>query len=408
MAAKEKYLLSLDIGSSKVCALIGELKEDGTINLIGYGIEESNGVKRGVIISIEKAVECIKRVIEEAELMAGVDLDKAYVGISGSHIRGFNSRGVITISSKGRQVVREDINRVLEAAKKITIPQDKHLLHVIPQEFIVDDQKNIIDPLGMICTRLEVNVHIVTCSSVALRNLIECVNKAGIPKVVPVLEQLATSIAVLKESEKNLGVALIDIGGGTSSLAAFDNGSLWHTYVLPIGGILFTSDLAVGLRTPMEEAEKIKKKYGTVALSYVGEDDTIEVPSIAGSAKRFISRQIINEIIKPRAEELFTNIKEELKRVDLYQCLTAGIIITGGGSLLDGMTDMAEAIFDLNVSIGKPYGVDGLTTVIDSPIFSTAVGLIKYAAEEIKNKEKLASQKGLINRLKSVMKLIFE
>lgn len=405
---KEKHFLSLDIGSSKVCALIGELKENDTIAIIGYGEIDSDGVQKGVIVSIEKAVKCIKKALEEAEIMAGTSLEKAYVGISGSHIRGFNSRAMITISSKGRAIVREDINRVLEAAKKITIPQDKHLLHVIPQEFIVDDQKNIADPLGMICTKLEVYVHLVTCSSIVLRNLIECVNRAGIPKVVPVLEQLAASAAVLKEEEKNLGVALIDIGGGTSSLAVFDNGSLWHTFVLPIGGILFTSDLAVGLRTPIAEAEKIKKKYGSVSPSYLGEDDTIEVPSIAGSAKRFISRQIINEIVKPRAEELFIKIKDELKRVDLYQYLTAGIVLTGGGSLLDGITDFAQAIFDLNVSVGKPYGVEGPPPAVDNPAFSTAVGLIKYAAEEIKNKEKLASEQSFFNKLKSKIKLLFE
>ncbi|OGF62368.1 MAG: cell division protein FtsA [Candidatus Fischerbacteria bacterium RBG_13_37_8] len=408
MSRKEHYIVGLDIGTSKVCALIGELREDGILSVIGYGTVESKGVSRGVVVAMEPVIECIKKAVGDAELMSGVSIEKVFVGISGSHIIGFNSRGVITVSSQGRKVTRDDINRVLEASKNISIPQDKYLLHVIPQEFIVDDHPSIIDPMSMLCSKLEVNAHIVTCSNIALRNLVECVNRAGIPKVVPVLEQLAGSIGVLREDEKKLGVALIDIGGGTSSLAVFDNGSLWHTFVLPMGGNNFTNDISIGVRTSLEEAERIKKKYASASPTFVSEDETIEIQTVGGATRKVLSKQIINEIVKPRAEEIFVKIKDELRRVDLYQYLTAGIVITGGGALLEGMADMAQAIFDLNVRIGKPYGAEGLNDVIDNPVFASSVGLVKHGSESLKLGEKYDLDKSWLKRVVNKIIMIFE
>lgn len=408
MARKERYIAGLDVGTSKICALVGELREDGVLSVTGYGTTESKGVLRGVVVAMDPAVECIKKAVEEAELMSGTNIEKLYVGISGSHIIGFNSRGIITVTSQGRAITKDDVNRVLEAAKNISIPQDKHLLHVIPQEFIVDNQGSIVDPLGMICSKLEVNAHIVTSSNIALRNLVECVNRAGIPKVIPVLEQLAGSIGVLREDEKKLGVALIDIGGGTSSLAVFDNGSLWHTFILPVGGNNFTNDISIGVRTSLDEAERIKKKYASASPTFSSEDETIEIQTVGGTSRKVISRQIISEIVKPRAEEICSKIKDELLRVDLNQYLTAGIVITGGGALLEGMPDMAQAIFDLNIRIGRPFGIEGLSEVIDNPIYATSVGLIKHGAESLKMEGRYEAESTFVDRMLSKFKKIFE
>jgi cell division protein FtsA len=378
MPKKDRYIVGLDIGTTKICILVAEIREDGALDIIGMGSCDSKGLRKGVIINVDPTVECIKKVVEEAELMAGVNIEEAFVGIAGEHIMGSNSRGMISINSKDRIITREDINRVIEAAKQIPIPTDKDILHVLPQEFMLDGQDEIGDPLGMSGVRLEVNVHVVTCGMTQLQTLLTCVNKAGIEVADTVLEQLASSEAVLTHDEKDLGVALIDIGGGTTDLAVFEKQSLWHSFIRSIGGDHFTSDIAVGLRTPIGEAEKIKKKYGCALSSLIEEEETIEVPSVGGRKPRFMSRQILCDIIQPRAEELFVIIKDEIERMGLSRSLNSGIVITGGGSLLEGMTEIAERIFDLPVRVGKPTGVGGLIDVINSPVYSTAVGLIIY------------------------------
>lgn len=378
MPKKDRYIVGLDIGTTKICILVAEIRDDGALDIIGMGSSDSKGLRKGVIINVDPTVECIKKVVEEAELMAGVNIEEAFVGIAGEHIMGSNSRGMISINSKDRIITRDDINRVIEAAKTIPIPTDKDILHVLPQEFMLDGQDEIGDPLGMSGSRLEVNVHVVTCGMTQLQTLLTCVNRAGLEVADTVLEQLASSEAVLTHDEKDLGVALIDIGGGTTDLAVFEKQSLWHSYIRSIGGDHFTSDIAVGLRTPIGEAEKIKKKYGCALSSLIEEEETIEVPSVGGRKARYMSRQILCDIIQPRAEELFMIIKDEIERMGLSRSLNSGIVITGGGSLLEGMTEIAERIFDLPVRVGKPTGVGGLIDVINSPVYSTAVGLIIY------------------------------
>jgi cell division protein FtsA len=378
MAKKDRYIVGLDIGTTKVCILVAEIKEEGSIDIIGMGSCDSKGLRKGVITHVDPTVECIKKVVEEAELMAGINIEEAYVGIAGEHIMGSNSRGMISINSKDHVISREDINRVIEAAKTIPIPTDKDILHVLPQEFMVDGQDEIADPMGISGSRLEVNVHVVTCGNTQLQTLLTCVNKAGIEVSDTVLEQLASSEAVLTPDEKELGVALIDIGGGTTDLAVFEKQSLWHSYIRSIGGDHFTSDIAVGLRTPIPEAEKIKKKYGCAISSLIEEEETIEVAGVGGRKPRYMPRQVLCEIIQPRAEELFSIMREEIERMGLTRSLNSGIVITGGGSLLEGMVEIAERIFDLPVRVGKPSGVGGLIDVINSPVYSTAVGLIIY------------------------------
>lgn len=378
MAKKDRYIVGLDIGTTKVCVLVAEIRDDGALDIIGMGTSDSKGLRKGVIVNVDPTVECIKKVVEEAELMSGISIEEAFVGIAGEHIMGSNSRGMISINSRDHVISRDDINRVIEAAKQIPIPTDKDILHVLPQEFMVDGQDEIGDPLGMSGNRLEVNVHVVTCGTTQLQTLLTCVNKAGIEVADTVLEQLASSEAVLTPDEKELGVALIDIGGGTTDLAIFEKQSLWHSYIRSIGGDHFTSDIAVGLRTPMGEAERIKKRYGCALSSLIEEEETIEVPSVAGRKPRYMSRQILCDIIQPRAEELFMIMKDEIDRMGLVRSLNSGVVLTGGGSLLEGMVEIAERIFDLPVRIGKPVGVGGLIDVINSPVYSTAVGLIIY------------------------------
>ena len=378
MAKKDRYIVGLDIGTTKVCILVAEIKDEGSIDIIGMGSCDSKGLRKGVITHVDPTVECIKKVVEEAELMAGINIEEAFVGIAGEHIMGSNSRGMISINSKDHIISREDINRVIEAAKTIPIPADKDILHVLPQEFMVDGQDEIADPMGISGSRLEVNVHVVTCGNTQLQTVLTCVNKAGIEVADTVLEQLGSSEAVLTPDEKELGVALIDIGGGTTDLAVFEKQSLWHSYIRSIGGDHFTSDIAVGLRTPIPEAEKIKKKYGCALSSLIEDEETIEVAGVGGRKPRYMPRQVLCEIIQPRAEELFSIMKEEIERMGLTRSLNSGIVITGGGSLLEGMVEIAERIFDLPVRVGKPSGVGGLIDVINSPVYSTAVGLIIY------------------------------
>ncbi|MFN7971635.1 MAG: cell division protein FtsA [Acidobacteriota bacterium] len=389
MAKQDRYVVGLDIGTTKICAIIGEVHEDGRLDIVGIGSCASKGLRKGVVVNLDATVDAIKKAAEEAELMSGVGVEKVFVGIAGSHIKGFNSRGVVAVSSKDREITREDIQRVIDAAKAVSIPQDREILHVLPQEFIVDEQDGIGDPLGMSGTRLEANVHIVTGAITSAQNIVTCVNRSGIEVADTVLQQLASAESILTPDEKELGVALVDIGGGTTDLAIFEKGSIWHTAVLATGGDHFTSDIAVGLRTPIPEAEKIKKKHGVALATLVDESDTIEVPSVGGRKPRIVSRKMLCEIIQPRAEEVLHLLHDEIRRAGYEKTLNSGLVLTGGGAIMEGVPEMAEQIFDLPVRRGAPLNLSGLTDVVSSPVYATAVGLVYYGYQK-----RMAQRKG--------------
>jgi len=403
---KNGYIVGFDIGTKKVAAIIGEITEDKKVEIIGIGIAESRGLRKGVVVNLEATTSAIKKAQEEAELMAGVEIEAAFIGISGAHIKSFNSRGVIAVSGKNRVISREDIIRVIEQSKAVSIPPDREIIHVLPQEFVVDEQDGIKDPLGMSGIKLEVNVHIVTSAITSVQNLRTCVERAGIEIEQIVLNQIATSASTLTLDEKELGVGLIDIGGGTTEIAIFERGSLWYTSVIPIGGDNFTNDIAVGLRTPIPEAEKIKKKFGCVASPLLDEQETIEVPAVGrGRKPRVLSRQILADIIQPRAEEIFRLVDNDIKRIGYEKSLNSGIVLTGGTALLDGLEEVAEEIFDSPVRRGDPSGVGGLVDRVGTPDFATAVGLILYGYEQWQerglSKDK---KKGLLVKIKDWLK----
>jgi cell division protein FtsA len=376
---KERYLVGLDVGTSGICAVVGECLDDGRIDIVGLGVADSRGIKRGVVVNLEAAVDSIKKAVGEAELMAGIEIDSVHLSLSGPHIKGFNSRGVIAVAGKNREITRDDVRRAIEAAKAVALPTGREILHVLPQDFVVDEQDGIGAPVGMTGARLEVNVHVVTGAASSTQNIISCVNRAGVAVVDTVIEQLAAAEAVLTPDEKELGVALVDIGGGTADLAIFERGCLWHTGVVAVGGDHFTNDIAVGLRTPIPEAEKVKRKSGCALSSMVDEDATIEVASVGGRKPRLLARRILSEILQPRAEEMFHLVWDEIQRGGFEKALNSGIVLTGGGAILDGMPEMAEQIFDLPVRRGSPGDVGGLTDHVNSPTFATPVGLVLYA-----------------------------
>jgi cell division protein FtsA len=376
---KNSYIVGLDIGTKKVAAIIGEITEERKVEIIGIGTADSKGLRKGVVVNLEATTAAIKKAQEEAELMAGVEIDSAYVGISGAHIKSFNSRGVIAVSGKNREITREDIRRVIDQSKAVSIPPDREIIHIIPQEFVVDEQDGIKAPLGMSGIKLEVNVHIVTSAITSVQNLKTCVERAEIEIEQVVLNQIATAAAVLTHDETELGVGLIDIGAGTTEVAIFERGSLWYTAIIPIGGDNFTNDIAVGLRTPIPEAEKIKKKFGCVAGPATDEQETIEVPSVGRVKKpRVLSRQILADIIQPRAEEVFRLVDNDIKRMGYEKSLNSGIVLTGGTALLEGLEEVAEEIFDLPVRRGDPTGIGGLVDRVSTPDYATAVGLILH------------------------------
>lgn len=400
--ARNSYLVGLDIGTKKTVAIIGEITEEQKVEIIGIGIAESRGIRKGVVVNLEETISAIKRAQEEAELMAGVEIDSAYVGISGSHIKSFNSRGVVAVSGKNREITREDVRRVIDQARALSIPPDREIIHIIPQEFIVDEQDGIKDPLGMSGIKLEVNVHIVTSAITSLQNLKNCLEKAGIGIQEIVLNQIATSYSVLTHDEKELGVGLIDIGAGTTEVAIFERDALWYTSTIPLGGDNFTNDIAVGLRTPIPEAEKIKKKYGCVALPVNEEQETIEVPTVGKSKKsRVLSRQILADIIQPRAEEIFRLVDADIKRMGYEKSLNSGLVLTGGTALLDGLEEVAEEIFDLPVRRGEPNYVGGLIDRVSTPDYATAVGLILYGYSQMQERGFARDKKkGLWSKIK--------
>ena len=378
MGRKDRYLVGLDVGTSKVCAIVGELVDDGALDIVGIGVAESRGIRRGVIVNLEAAVESIKKAIEEAELMAGVEVDAVHLSMAGPHIKGFNSRGVIAVAGKSREITRDDVRRAIDAAKAVSLPAGRDILHVLPQDFVVDEQDGIGAPVGMTGARLEVNVHIVTSSTTATQNIVSCVNRAGVHVIDTVIEQIAAAEAVLTQDEKELGVALVDIGGGTTDIAIFERGSLWHTAVIGVGGDHFTSDIAVGLRMPIPDAEKLKRKCGCALSAMVDEDETMDVASVGGRRPRVMARRILSEILQPRAEEIFHLVWDEIRRAGYEKSLNSGIVLTGGGAILEGMPEIAEQIFDLPIRRGAPTGVGGLADHVNSPAFATPVGLVAY------------------------------
>jgi len=376
---QDNVIVGLDLGTTKVCAIVGEVKESGQVDIIGIGISPSHGLKKGVVVNIDSTVESIKKAVQEAELMAGIEINAVFVGISGSHIRGMNSKGVVKIMNK--EVSQTDVARVVDAARAINIPMDQQVLHVIPQEFIIDDQDGIKDPLGMFGVRLEAKVHIITGAVTSIQNIVKSCSRAGLHVNDLVLQPLASSRAVLTAEEQNLGVVVVDIGGGTTDMAIYLEGSLWHTQVLPIGGNHLTSDIAIGLRTPASEAEKIKIKYGCALSALVKHEETLDVPSVGGRPPRLLSRQILCEIIEPRVEELFSMVQERLKKTGYEDMLASGIVLTGGTALTEGMQDVAERITGMPVRRGTPRNIGGLMDVVNSPIYSTGVGLVLFGAE---------------------------
>jgi cell division protein FtsA len=359
------------------------------------------------VVNLDAAVDSIKRSIEEAELMAGVEVGTVHLGISGPHIKGFNSRGVVAVAGKNREVTRDDVRRAIDAARAVSLPTGREILHVLPQDFVVDEQEGIGAPVGLTGARLEVNVHIVTGSAASTQNLIGCVNRAGVEVVDTVIGQLSASEAVLTPDEKELGVALLDIGGGTADLAIFERGSLWHTAVIAVGGDHFTNDIAVGLRTPIPDAEKIKRRSGCALCSMVAEDETIEVASVGGRRPRVMARRILSDILQPRAEEIFHLVWDEVSKAGYEKSLNSGLVLTGGGAILDGMSEIAEQIFDLPIRRGFPSGVGGLADHVTNPAYATAVGLVLYA-ERHRAPEMLRTGGGAITRMVGRLRTVFK
>jgi len=380
-----EIIVGLDIGTTKICAVVGEVRDDA-VEIIGMGSHPSDGLRKGVVINIEHTVDSIKEAVEEAETMAGCEISSVYAGIAGGHIKGFNTPGVIALKEK--EVTKKDIERVIEAASAVAIPMDREVIHTLVQEFIVDDQDGIMDPLGMAGVRLEAKVHIVTGAVTSAQNIIKCANKAGLDVYDIVLESLASSEAVLTKEERNLGAALIDFGGGTTDMALFSRGAIKHTAVLALGGDNLTYDIAVGLRTPKLEAEKIKIKYGCALSSLIGRDETIEVPGVGGRKPRTLSRQILGEILEPRVEEIFSLIYSELASSGYENLLGSGVVVTGGSAELPGISELAEQIFNAPARAGYPQGIEGLADLVNKPMYATAVGLVLYGAKTAKRKRK--------------------
>ncbi len=408
MAKPQPYYVGIDIGSSKIGVLVGQRDDKGVLEVVGRGQADNRGTRKGNIINVDMTVEALKAATEEAEVMAGVEISRAYVGIAGADVRSVNARGMVSVARKDREIGRPDIKRVLEAAQSAALPSDREILHAIPQEFIVDEQGGIGDPLGMLGSRLEVTVHLVTGNTSRSKTLLTSINRAGIEVVELVFEPLATAEAVLTADERELGVLLLDIGAGTSEYALLADGEVYHSGVLPIGAGHFTNDLAMVLRTPFAEAEKIKIKRGCCLAGLVSEEEGISVPTVAGGSTRVIPRRELASILQPRAEELFHLVKEDLKKHGFEESPRGGVVLTGGGSKLDGLLEMAEQIFDAGVRFGLPRGLGGLVDVISSPAWATCSGLLLYAvaaeAREDKSRQRSGgfSVRGMVSSLKGM------
>jgi cell division protein FtsA len=406
MAKREELIVGLDIGTTKIAAIVGEVSEEG-IDIIGIGTHHSRGLRKGVVTHIDNTVASIRRAVEEAELMAGCEISSVYAGIAGGHIRGFNSHGIVAV--KDGEVRSTDIARVIDAAKAVAIPMDREIIHVLAQDFVVDSQDGIKEPLGMSGVRLETKVHIVTAAVTSAQNIIKCCHRCGLQVADLVLQPLASAEAVLHADEKELGVALVDVGGGTMDLTIFCDGSIVHTSVIPIGGNHLTNDIAVGLRTPYAEAEKIKQRWGCAMTSMVDPEELIEVPSVGGRAPRRLSRRILCEIIEPRVEEMFQLVHREIEKTGYEELLASGAVITGGTTIMEGMPEMAEEIVCLPVRRGSPRGIGGLVDVVRSPKFATSVGLVLHGAQQAEeNQLKLRRQHaGIGSRVKDWFARVF-
>ncbi|GKT11687.1 MAG: cell division protein FtsA [Thiomicrorhabdus sp.] len=384
MARKQQtsnMVVGLDIGTSKIAAIIGKIKPDGEIEVVGMGTHPSRGLKKGVVVNIDTTVESIQHAIDEAERMSGFTAESVYVGIAGSHIKSFNSNGMVAI--RNQDVQADDIERVMDAAQTIAIPGDERVLHILSQEYMIDSQGGIREPIGMSGVRLEAKVHMVTGSVSAAQNITKCVERCGLEVADIILEQLASSEAVLSEDEKELGVCLVDIGGGTTDIAVFHNGAISHTAVISVAGDQVTNDIAVALRTPTQAAEEIKKKYACALPQLIDKDEEIEVASVGDRPARCLSRRTLVEVIEPRYEELFQLIQAELRSSGFEDILAAGVVLTGGSSLVEGAVELAEEVFHMPVRLGYPQGVEGLKDEVNSPSFATTVGLLMHAKEHI-------------------------
>ncbi len=401
--AEKNLIVGLDIGTSKVVAIVGEVSADNEIEIIGIGSNQSRGLKKGVIVNIESTVYSIQRAIEEAELMAGCEIHSVYTGVAGSHIRSFNSHGIVAI--RDNEVTHGDVDRVIEAAKAIVIPTDQDTLHILPQEFIIDNQEGIKEPIGMSGVRLETRIHMVTGAVSAVQNIGKCVRRCGLEVDNIILEQLASSYSVLTEDEKELGVCMIDIGGGTTDIAIFTEGAIYHTAVIPIAGDQVTNDIAVALRTPTQHAEDIKVQYACALTQLANHEESIEVQSVSGRPARRLSRQTLAEVVQPRYEELFTLVQSELTRSGYEGFIAAGIVLTGGSSKMEGVTELAEEIFHMPVRLGIPQYVSGLSDVVKSPIYATGVGLLIFGKNQSQESNTRLHIKGgvrsVLERMKS-------
>ncbi|MBT8125667.1 MAG: cell division protein FtsA [Gammaproteobacteria bacterium] len=372
----KSMIVGLDIGTSKITAIVGEVNEDNQLEIVGIGSHPSRGLKKGVVVNIESTVQSIQRCVEEAELMAGCQIHSVYAGIAGSHIRSMNSHGIVAI--KDREVSSSDVERVIDAARAVAIPADQRVLHVMPQEFVIDQQEGIREPVGMSGVRLEAKVHLVTGAESAAQNIIKCVRRCGLEVDDIILEQLASSYSVLTDDEKELGICLVDIGGGTTDVAVFTDGAIKHTAVIPIAGDQVTNDIAVAMRTPTQYAEEIKIKYACALRQLANPDDTIEVPSVGDREPRRLSRQTLAEVVEPRYEELLTLIHAELRRSGFEDLVAAGVVLTGGSSKMEGVVDLAEEVFHMPVRLGLPQHITGLVDVVRNPIHATGVGLLLF------------------------------
>ena len=397
-------IVGLDIGTSKVAAVVGELSAHGELELIGVGSHPSHGLKKGVVIDMESAVQSIQRAVEEAELMAGCDIESVYAGIAGGHIRGINSHGAAAI--RDSVVHRQDIDRVIDTAQAVAIPADQRVLHILPQEYQIDSLEGVKEPLGMSGVRLEAQVHLVTCAANAMQNVEKCIERCELAVNDIALEQLASSYSVLSEDERNLGVGIVDIGGGTTDIAVFVDGAIRHTCSIPIAGDQVTNDIAMVLRTPTKHAEEIKVKHACALTQLAKPEEIIQVPSVGARAPRELSRQTLAEVVEPRFEELFTLVQAELRRNGLEDMIASGIVLTGGSAKLEGLVELAEEIFHMPVCLGLPHGVAGLTDAVRNPIYATGVGLVLYGHEQESlnsRRRSAASAAGHLSRLRERM-----
>lgn len=403
--AGNRMIVGLDIGTSKVVCIVGEVTPEGLIEVVGIGSHPSRGLKKGMVVNIESTVMSIQRAVEEAELMAGCQIHSVSAGIAGNHVRSMNSHGIVAI--RDREVYQPDIERVIDAAQAVAIPADQKILHILPQEFVIDSQEGVKEPLGMSGVRLEAKVHLVTCAVNAAQNIEKCIRRCGLEVEEVILQQLASGQAVLTEDEKELGVCLVDIGGGTTDIAIFTDGAIKHTAVIPIAGDQVTNDIAMAFRTPTPHAEEIKIKYACALAKIAGENEMIKVPSVGDRADRDLSRQALAEVVEPRYDELFTLIQAELRRSGFEDLVAAGIVLTGGTSKMEGVVELAEEIFHMPVSIGRPQGFSGLVDIVKNPIYSTAVGLLLYGNQNAVDGEWSGTgqrQDGMLERLKKWFK----